>query len=113
MLGHVGIHNAGRLPAHNVRWFIDIKASPNGVEKEFRIGELSGDVVAPSGVTMPRGTRRGMLAPELNAQSCSPVKVRSEESPVFLYVWAGSLSRRAGRGTLDTLLPSLQLGHAR
>lgn len=66
---------------------IDIKASPNGVEKEFRIGELSGDVVAPSGVTMPRGTRRGMLAPELNAQSCSPVKVRSEESPVFLYVW--------------------------
>jgi uncharacterized protein with PQ loop repeat len=87
VLDRVGIHNAGRLPAHNLRWFIDIKASPNGVEKEFRIGELSGDVVAPSGVTMPRGTRRGMLAPELNAQSCSPVKVHSEESPVFLYVW--------------------------
>ena len=87
VLGHVGIHNAGRLPAHNVRWFIDIKASPDGIEKEFPIGELSGDVVAPPGVTMPRGTRRGMLVAELNAQSCSPVKVRSEESPVFLYVW--------------------------
>jgi hypothetical protein len=87
VLGHVGIHNAGRLPAHNVRWFIDIKASPDGIEKEFPIGELSGDVVAPPGVTMPRGTRRRMLVAELNAQSCSPVKVRSEESPVFLYVW--------------------------
>jgi hypothetical protein len=87
VLGHVGIHNAGRLPAHKVRWFVDIKASPDGVEKEFPIGELSGDVVAPPGVTMPRGTRRGMLVAELNAQSCSPVKVRSEESPVFLYVW--------------------------
>jgi hypothetical protein len=87
VLGHVGIHNAGRLPAHNVRWFIDIKASPDGIEKEFPIGELSGDVVAPPGVTMPPGTRRGMLVAELNAQSCSPVKVRSEESPVFLYVW--------------------------
>lgn len=94
VLGHVGIHNAGRLPAHNVRWFIDIKASPDGIEKEFPIGELSGDVVAPPGVTMPRGTRRGMLVAELNAQSCSPVKVRSEESPVFLYVWG--LVRKTG-----------------
>jgi hypothetical protein len=87
VLGHVGIHNAGRLPAHNVSWFIDLKASPDGVEKDFSIGELRGDVVAPPGVTMPRGTRRAMLVADLNAQSCSPVKVRSEESPVFLYVW--------------------------
>jgi hypothetical protein len=89
VLGHVGIHNAGRLPAHNV---------PDGVDKDFPIGALSGDVVAPPGVTMPRGTRRGMLVAELNAQSCSPVKVRSEESPVFLYVW-GLVRYQDGLGT--------------
>ena len=98
VLGHVGIHNAGRLPAHNVRWFINMKASPYGVDKDFPIGALSGDVVAPPGVTMPRGTRRGMLVAELNAQSCSPVKVRSEESPVFLYVW-GLVRYQDGLGT--------------
>jgi hypothetical protein len=98
VLGHVGIHNAGRLPAHNVRWFINMKASPDGVDKDFPIGALSGDVVAPPGVTMPRGTRRGMLVAELNAQSCSPVKVRSEESPVFLYVW-GLVRYQDGLGT--------------
>jgi hypothetical protein len=89
VLGHVGIHNAGRLPAHNVRWFINMKASPDGVDKDFPIGALSGDVVAPPGVTMPRGTRRGMLVAELNAQSCSPVKVRWKKVP-FSYtcgVW--------------------------
>jgi len=87
VLGHVGIRNVGNLPAHNVRWFLDIKASPNDAEKSFPIGALSGDLVAPPGVSVTRGTKAGMLIADLNEQGLSVVRVRSEENPVFIYVW--------------------------
>ena len=87
VLGHVGVHNTGHLPAHNVRWFLDMKASPDRAEKEFAIGAFHGDAVVPPGVIMPRATSTKMLVAELNAQSGNPIRVRSEESPVFLYVW--------------------------
>jgi hypothetical protein len=87
VLGHVGIRNVGNLPAHNVRWFLDIKASANDAEKSFPIGAPSGDLVAPPGVSVTRGTKAGMLIAELNEQSLSVVRVRSAENPVFLYVW--------------------------
>jgi hypothetical protein len=87
VLGHVGIHNTGNLPAHNVRWFLDIKASPNDAEKNFPIGALSGDLVAPPGASVRRGTKAAMPIAALIEQGLSVVKVRSEENPVFLYVW--------------------------
>jgi hypothetical protein len=87
VLGHVGIRNVGNLPAHNVRWFLDIKASPNDAEKSFPIGALSGDLVAPPGVSVTRGTKTGMLIADLNEQGLSVVRLRSEENPVFIYVW--------------------------
>ena len=87
VLGHVGIRNVGNLPAHNVRWFLDIKASPNDAEKIFPIGALSGDLVAPPGVSVTWGTKAGMLIADLNEQGLSVVRLRSEENPVFIYVW--------------------------
>ena len=97
VLGHVGIHNSGHLPAGNVRWFLDIRASPDKAEKEFAIAALNGDLVVPAGVIMPRATSTKMLVAELNAQSGNPIRVRSEESPVFLYVW-GMVAYQDGLG---------------
>lgn len=97
VLGHVGVHNTGHLPAHNVRWFLDMKASPDRAEKEFAIGAFHGDAVVPPGVIMPRATSTKMLVAELNAQSGNPIRVRSEESPVFLYVW-GMVAYQDGLG---------------
>jgi len=87
VLGHVGIRNVGNLPAHNVRWSIDIKASPNDAEKDFPIGATSGDLVAPPGATVRRATKATMFIADLIEQGLSVVRVRSEEDPVFLYVW--------------------------
>src|SRR4029077_18675446 len=69
VLGHVGIYNSGHLPAQNVRWFLDIKASPDRAEKELAIAAFNGDLVVPAGVIMPRATSTKMLVAELNAQS--------------------------------------------
>jgi len=87
VLGHVGIRNVGNLPAHNVRWFIDIKASSNDAEKDFPIGAVNGDLLAPPGATLRRATKATMLIADLIEQGLSVVRVRSEENPVFLYVW--------------------------
>jgi hypothetical protein len=87
VLGHVGIRNVGNLPAHNVRWFIDIKASPNDAEKDFPICAVNGDLLAPPGATLRRATKATMLIADLIEQGLSVVRVRSEEDPVFLYVW--------------------------
>ncbi|MGB0056091.1 MAG: hypothetical protein WBQ20_04900, partial [Methyloceanibacter sp.] len=87
VLGHVGIRTVGNLPAHSGRWFLDIKGSPNAAEKSFPIGARSGDLVAPPGVSVTRGTKVGMLIADLNEQGLSIVRLRSEENPVFIYVW--------------------------
>ena len=36
---------------------------------------------------MTRGTKVGMLIADLNEQGLSIVRLRSEENPVFIYVW--------------------------
>ena len=46
VLGHVGIYNAGNLPAQHVAWFLNIKSSLDRAERDFPIGDVSGDVVA-------------------------------------------------------------------
>jgi hypothetical protein len=87
VLGHVGIRNVGNQAAHNVRWFLDIKASPDDAEKGFPLGPMSGDLVAPPGTTLRRATKATMPIADLIEKGLSVVRVRSEEDPVFLYVW--------------------------
>jgi hypothetical protein len=98
VLGHVGIRNVGNQPAHNVHWFLDIKASPNDAEKSFPIGPMSGDLVAPPGTTLRRATKATMPIADLIEKGLSVVRVRSEENPVFLYVW-GVVHYQDGLGT--------------
>ena len=40
---------------------------------------------------MTRGTKVGMLIADLNEQGLSIVRLRSEENPVFIYVWGSSI----------------------
>ena len=114
VLGHVGIHNIGNLPAHNVRWFLDIKASPNDAEKNFPIGALSGDLVAPPGASVRRGTKAAMPIAALIEQGFERCEgTFRRKSRVLVRVGNGPLSRWTGQRPLDTFLPSLQLGYAR
>ena len=87
VLGHVGIRNVGNQAAHSVRWFLDIKASPDDAEKSFPLGPMSGDLVAPPGTTLRRATKATMAIADLIEKGLSVVRLRSEEDPVFLYVW--------------------------
>src|SRR6516165_6680563 len=87
VLGHVGIRNVGNQVAHNVRWFLDIKASPDDAEKSFPVGPMSGDLVAPPGTMLRRATKATMAIADLIEKGLRVVRLRSEEDPVFLYVW--------------------------
>ena len=56
---HVDFRNVGRLPARNVRWFMDARYWPDFSYGDFRIGEDfvgDGNVIAP-GNAMTQGSR--------------------------------------------------------
>jgi len=114
VLGHVGIRNVGNQAAHSVRWFLDIKASPDDAEKSFPLGPMSGDLVAPPGTTLRRATKATMAIADLiekRFERCQSTFRR--RARVLVRLGSGSLSRWIGQRTLDTLLPSVQLGYAR
>jgi hypothetical protein len=52
LVGHVGIRNAGRLPARKVRWFINMEFDPNPNRQKFDIGKYDGgrNVIAPNAI---------------------------------------------------------------
>jgi len=114
VLGHVGIRNVGNQAAHSVRWFLDIKASPDDAEKSFPLGPMSGDLVAPPGTTLRRATKATMAIADLiekRFERCQSTFRR--RARVRVRLGSGSLSRWIGQRTLDTFLPSVQLGYAR
>ena len=45
VIGHVGMKNAGNLPARKVSWFVRIKESPDGEETDFPIENSKGKIV--------------------------------------------------------------------
>jgi len=45
VIGHVGMKNAGNLPARTVSWFVRIKESPDGEETDFPIENSKGKIV--------------------------------------------------------------------
>src|SRR5262245_41429641 len=98
VLGHVGIRKLVNDAAHSVRLFLDIQASPGDAERSFPVGPMSGDLVAPPGTTLRRATKATMPIADLIEKGLSVVRVRSEEDPVFLYVW-GVVQYQDGLGT--------------
>lgn len=55
-VGHVGFRNAGRLPARNVRWYMDAEYSTDPNYEPVRFGELTGKNVISPGEAMTQGS---------------------------------------------------------
>ncbi len=76
ILGHFGVHNAGHLPARNVKWGFNSKFSDEEVWEENSLENLNwfgGDNVIPPGITM----RQGAVA----------LSIPSRNRSRYLYVW--------------------------
>jgi hypothetical protein len=88
VIGHVGMRNAGNLPAGKVAWFVDLKTSTNDLETVFPLGRPAGSIVVAPGVVAPRGTGESLNINDLDkaANSQSPAN-RASENPLFIYVW--------------------------
>lgn len=104
LIGHVGVKNAGRLPARKVSWFIDITVSENGSEPDefFPIKEHKGNIVIAPDVIATRGSaaRASVTVDGLN-KFCQAELGRAKEKRTFLYVW-GSVSYDDGFDTNRT-----------
>ena len=82
LIGHIGMKNAGHLPARKVGWFINIKHSSNGEEPEtfFKLESEKGNIVVAPGTVATRGSPTSVLVADLPARS-------ETELPAYLYVW--------------------------
>jgi hypothetical protein len=88
VVGHVGIRNAGRLPARHLSWFIDMKHSAKGDEKEFPLGKAEGNIVVTPGTTATRGSNNHLILENLiSASGKSEDDPLRREKPLWLYVW--------------------------
>jgi len=88
VIGHVGIKNAGNLPAENVGWFIGFKKSGNAKETDFPLKDPQGKIVIAPKVTAPRGSGDSLAIKDLSAAAENkPRPDRAQEKALFLYVW--------------------------
>jgi len=100
LIGHVGIKNAGKLPARNVSWFVGIKHSGNGEEPAdffplepadfFPLKPGTGSIVIAPDTTATQGSAPGPgVQVETLNEFCgaSSGTARAKERPTFLYVW--------------------------
>jgi hypothetical protein len=88
--GHVGIKNAGHLPASKLSWFINIKFSGSGEESEefFPLERGNGNIVIAPGTTVTRGSDKHIEVQKLNdASRAEGAGGKTMEKRVFLYVW--------------------------
>jgi hypothetical protein len=90
LIGHVGIKNAGKLPARNVSWFIGIKHSGSGEEPGdfFPLERDKGSIVIAPDTIATRGSGPGVQVQTLNEFCGVPSgKARTSQRETFLYVW--------------------------
>jgi hypothetical protein len=89
LIGHIGIRNAGKLPASNLSWFIDMKQSNRGDEEEFPVSDTKGSIIVVPGATAIRASDNFVPAQQaLDAVGTVAQRFGGEfELPVFLYVW--------------------------
>lgn len=90
VIGHVGIKNAGHLPARKLSSVINMKLSKNGKEPEasFPIERREGKVVIVPGAATTRASSTTIDVQILNkASGASSGKLKDQEEEVFLYVW--------------------------
>ena len=90
VIGHVGIKNAGHLPARKLSSVINMKCSKKGNEPEafFPIERREGKVVIVPGAATTRASSTTIDIQILNkASGASSGKLKDQEEEVFLYVW--------------------------
>jgi hypothetical protein len=88
VIGHIGIRNAGRLPARQLSWFINMKHSTRGDEQEFSLEEAKGKIIITPGTTATRGSDKHLKLQDLiSASDRTEGRELSPEHPLFLYVW--------------------------
>jgi hypothetical protein len=88
LIGHVGIRNAGRLPARKLSWFINIKRSDKGNEEIFPLDKGKGKITVTPGAMATRGSDKHIVLQDLiSASGMDITKGRSRENPTYLYVW--------------------------
>ena len=86
LIGHIGMKNAGRLPARRVSWFVDIHFSEGGEERDslFPLRRGNGNIVIAPGTVATRGTANSVQVQQLNELSGPDA---GAEKPTYLYVW--------------------------
>lgn len=89
LIGHVGIKNAGRLPARKLRWFINIRFGHSGEERDdfFPAGVWQGKYCYCSGCWCDGSSGISVKVQALNEFSGVG---RDRERPTYLYVWGRS-----------------------
>ena len=86
VIGHIGIRNAGRLPARKVSWFINMRQSEKGNEKVFPLQKPKGSIIIPPGAVTRRGSDIHIFLEKL-ISAAGEGKERNQENDVYLYVW--------------------------
>jgi hypothetical protein len=91
LIGHVGIKNAGHLPARKVSWAVNIKYSLSGDEPEasFPMERGEGNIVVAPGTSATQASGTSVKLQTL-LDACGEEVARGDkgaEIDVFLYVW--------------------------
>ena len=86
LIGHVGIKNAGHLPARKLSWFISIRFGHSGEERDdfFPLELGKGNIVIAPGAVATRSSGISVKVQALNEFSGVG---RDRERPTYLYVW--------------------------
>lgn len=82
VIGHVGIKNAGNLPAKDVAWFVGIKKSDSGEEKIFPLDDAKGSIVVSPHSETVRGSEK-----YVSIQDLPSAGERKDQARAYLYVW--------------------------
>lgn len=90
VIGHIGMRNAGHLPARDVSWFINVKHSLSGDEPEtfFPLDDGKGSIVIAPAAVSTRGSRLSIsLQALLTDCGANASGEKAVETDLWLYVW--------------------------
>jgi hypothetical protein len=89
VIGHIGIRNAGRLPARQLSWFINIKHSDKGNEEVFPLENGKGNIIVTPGAEAIMGSDTHVTLQDLISASGMDAAggARNREKLLYLYVW--------------------------
>jgi hypothetical protein len=90
LIGHVGIKNAGHLPARKLSWFINIRFGHSEEERDdfFPLQQGKGNIIIAPGAIATRDSGISVKVQTLNEFCRAAAGVsRDSERPTYLYVW--------------------------